>query len=76
MGPFSVATVRGLKVLTVHVMKTSTRGYTIYVTPLAYDRDAPRKQQMQQLLSAYLVELERIVKQYPTQWYNYFEFWT
>ena len=76
MGPFSVATMRGLEVVTVHVMKTSTRGYTIYVTPLTYDHEAPRRQQMQQLLDAYVAELERIVRMYPTQWYNYFEFWT
>ena len=58
------------------MMKTSTRGYTIYVTPLTYDHEAPRRQQMQQLLDAYVAELERIVRMYPTQWYNFFEFWT
>jgi len=24
---------------------------------------------------AYVAELERILKIYPAQWYNYFEFW-
>jgi len=75
MGPFSVATARGLHVLAINVMKTSTRGYTAYVTPLDYDREAPRKEQISQLHSLYVAELERIVRQYPTQWYNYFDFW-
>ncbi len=75
-GPFSIATLRGLNVLAVHVMKQSTRTYKIYVTPLCYNREAPRQQQIQELAQQYVAEVQRIVKLYPTQWYNYFEFWT
>ena len=75
MGPFSLATMRGLDVLAVNVMKSSWTQYTIYVTPLSYDKEAPRKRQTDQLLHAYIAELERLLKQYPTQWYNYFDFW-
>ena len=74
-GPFSVATMRGLNVLAVNVMKEGWTRYRIFVTPLDYDRSLPRKQQIAQLLDAYVNELERRVKQYPTQWYNFFEFW-
>ena len=75
LGPFSVATMRGLDVLAVNVMKDSLLGYKIYVTPLAYDKEASRQEQIRQLSSAYVAELEKRVRQYPTQWYNYFEFW-
>ena len=75
LGPFSVATMRGLDVLAVNVMKTGTKRYTIYVCPLAYDKDAPRQVQIRQLASAYVEELERVVRRYPEQWYNYFDFW-
>lgn len=75
LGPFSVATMRGLDVLAVNVMKDSLLGYKIYVTPLAYDKEASRQEQIRQLSSAYVAELEKRVWQYPTQWYNYFEFW-
>lgn len=75
IGPFSVATMRGLDVLAVNVMKTSLRGYKIYVTPLQYDKTATRQEQIRQLSQAYVSELERRVRQYPTQWYNYFEYW-
>jgi len=74
-GPFSVATMRGLNVLAVNVMKRTTRGYTIYVTPLCYDRQAPRSEQIAQLAHGYTAELERMLRKYPTQWYNYFDFW-
>lgn len=75
LGPFTVAALRGLDVLTVNVMKQNMKTYKIYVTPLHYDKQAPRKQQVQQLAEGYVAELERILHQYPTQWYNYFEFW-
>lgn len=75
LGPFSVATMRGLDVLAVNVMKDSLTSYKIYVTPLLYDKGATRQEQIKQLSSAYVAELEKRVRQYPTQWYNYFEFW-
>lgn len=75
LGPFSVATMRSLNVLAVNVMKVSLKSYKIYVTPLIYDKEASRQEQIRQLSEAYVAELEKRVREYPTQWYNYFEFW-
>lgn len=75
-GPFSVAAMRALEVLAVHVMKTSLCGYTVYVTPLDYDKSSPRPVQLRQLAEAYAAELQRMVSRYPEQWYNYFDFWS
>jgi predicted LPLAT superfamily acyltransferase len=75
LGPFSVATMHGYDVLAINVMKASLRSYKIYVTPLPYDKAATRQEQIRQLSMAYANELEKRVRQYPTQWYNYFEFW-
>ena len=74
-GPFSVAAMRGLDVITVNVMKTSVTGYTAFVAALGYDKEAPRKQQIQQLADGYAHELDGVLKKYPEQWYNYFDFW-
>ena len=74
-GPFSVAAMRGLDVLAVNVMKTGAKKYHIYVTPLHYDKQQLRKEQIRQLSQAYVAELEKRVLQYPTQWYNFFDFW-
>lgn len=74
-GPFSVATMRGLDVLAVNVMKTGLVKYRIYVTPLQYDKEAPRREQIRQLSQAYVAELEKRVLEYPEQWYNFFDFW-
>jgi len=70
-----VVAIRGIDVLTVNVMKTGTRRYKVYVTPLPYDKTAPRAKQIEEMAGNYIKELERIVSMYPTQWYNYFDFW-
>lgn len=75
LGPFSVATMRSLDVLAINVMKTSRRGYTAYVSPLAYDKEAPRREQMRQLAQSYANELEARIKQCPEQWFNFYDFW-
>ena len=74
-GPFSVAVIGGLDVVSIQVMKTSWRGYTIFVHSLAYDKAASRRQQVEELAQAYVDCLEKTVKRYPLQWYNYFDFW-
>ena len=75
-GPFSVATMNGFDALAVNVMKISAKRYKVYVTRLSYDTQAPRKQQMQQLANCYVEELERRVRQYPSQWFNFYDFWS
>lgn len=75
LGPFRVALSRGLDVLTIHVMKVSARSYRLYIVPLAYDKEAPKREQTEQLVSGYVAELQRRVCEYPEQWYNYFDFW-
>ncbi|MBQ9185133.1 MAG: lipid A biosynthesis acyltransferase [Bacteroidales bacterium] len=74
-GPFSVAAMRGLDVICVNVLKTAAKAYKICVTPLPYDRQAGRKTQLSQLAAGYSAEIERLVREYPGQWYNYFDFW-
>ena len=75
LGAFQVATTMQLDVLAVNVMKTATTTYTIYVTALEYDKHAKRGERSKQLAASYAKELERMVKMYPCQWYNFFEFW-
>ena len=75
LGAFQVAAMRRLDVLAVNVMKTGLTAYTVYVTALDYDKNARRAERAQQLANAYTKELERMVRRYPCQWYNFFEFW-
>lgn len=73
-GPFEVAAMRALNVLAVHVVKTSLRGYTIHVLPLRYDKSAPRRERALQLANAYTDTLEQMLRQWPDQWFNFYDF--
>ena len=75
MGPFQVVAMRTVDVLAVHVVKTASKCYKIIVTPLPYDKTAKRSQQIDEIADSYVREMERVVRNYPTQWYNYFDFW-
>lgn len=75
LGPFSVATIKEVDAIAVNVMKESTLKYKIYVSKLSYDKSKPRKEQMRDLCQSYVSELEKMVKQYPCQWFNFYDFW-
>ena len=75
LGPFQVVAIREIEALTVHVMKKSYNTYKIYITPLHYDKNSSRTNRLNELSKNYVKELERIIRLYPAQWYNYFDFW-
>ncbi len=74
-GPFSVTAMRGVEALAVNVMKAGTKKYRIHLARLDVDRTAPRRKVEEELCRAYVAELEKIVREYPLQWYNFFDFW-
>lgn len=75
LGPFRICTAIGAEALCISTMKTKRNQYTVYVKPLQYDKSASRNEQVKQLLHSYISELEQMVKRFPYQWYNYYEFW-
>lgn len=75
IGPFLTPTMRGLDAIAINVMKTSAKSYTIYFNKLEYDHTANRNEKIRQLAEKYTLELEKMLKQYPEQWYNFYEFW-
>lgn len=74
-GPFSLATTRGLPVVMVTAMKEKDGSYTAFMTPLYYDTTVSQCEQRQQLADAYTSEIERLLRIYPLQWFNYFDLW-
>jgi len=81
-GPFAMALTRGCPLLGVWVMKRDWHTYHIVIRDLGEaarqrpewaEAKKPARQQM--LADEYARQLEMVVRQYPTQWFNYFEFW-
>lgn len=75
LGPFATAVQKEVPALAVMVMKEGTRRYRAFVRPVECDTTLPRRQQMTAMAQNFATTLEEIVRHYPHQWYNYFEFW-
>ncbi|MCF4101643.1 lipid A biosynthesis acyltransferase [Gillisia sp. M10.2A] len=69
-GPFKLAVRNEIPVLFVHIMRERYFHYHFYARPYKKELGSPKE-----LLKAYLENLEEMVKKYPHQWYNYYDFW-
>ncbi|MEP0263953.1 lipid A biosynthesis acyltransferase [Dokdonia sp.] len=70
-GPFVIASRLKVPVLFVYVLKESTKHYHLYArTAHTKHRDAGA------LLEEFAKNLESMLKEYPLQWFNYFDFWS
>lgn len=77
MGPFATVIQRDVPTLVVLVVKTGTRSYHAVVKRLPMpEAHLPRKERITLLAQAYANELENVVRQYPEQWFNFFNIWT
>jgi len=79
IGPFLLATQLNVPVSFVYGMKTSSRHYHFSATKPVLNSIKMNKQEKyleaSSMLKQYVLSLEKIVKQYPTQWFNYYQFW-
>jgi len=70
MGPYLLASRLNMPVLFVYFMKGEKRHYDLYARTAQFKaRDA------EGLLREYTQSMEWILKKYPLQWFNYFDFW-
>lgn len=75
MGPFAMAAQRQVPMVAVFVMKAGVRRYKIRVEAIPVATGESRGEQMLSLCGAYAEILERNVRAYPHQWYNFYDFW-
>lgn len=69
-GPFALASRMGLPVSFVYGMKEETSKYHFYCTEPLTDTSSDKA-----IFKPYLEMLEKMVKTYPNQWYNFYPFW-
>jgi predicted LPLAT superfamily acyltransferase len=75
MGPFVLATTFKVPVSFVFAMKESRYHYHLFSSDLKEYGHKARKELMQEMLNDFVGEMQQKVKQYPVQWYNYYNFW-
>ncbi|SHF94718.1 hypothetical protein SAMN05444483_103341 [Salegentibacter echinorum] len=69
-GPFKLAARNKIPVLFVHIMREKNFHYHFYARP--YNS---KENNVENLLKAYLDNLEAMLRRYPHQWYNYYDYW-
>lgn len=76
-GPFMLAAQRDVPMVAVFVMKEGVRKYRVFVRQLGAESDpsSPSRIRAQAMAEAFAVCLENVVRQYPTQWFNFYDFW-
>ena len=74
LGPFAIAAQRDLAVLSIQVMKASVKKYHIFIEQLKNQGNTIREKAVD-LAQQYAAHIESVVRKYPEQWFNYYEFW-
>ncbi len=75
MGAFALAVSKNLPVLAVFVMKEGLRKYHAYVSIVDCNRQLGRQEQIVQMAQDYVGKIEGTLRRYPTQWFNFYDFW-
>ena len=78
-GPFYLAMKYGIPVSFVFAMKDGKSHYHFYATPPKHYQQpgnpARRDEMIKTIIQDYLDQVEQKFRQYPDQWFNYYNFW-
>jgi len=78
-GPLYLASKRGVPVSFVYTLKEGKKHYHFFASPpKVYPYPArikTRKDEIRLMLQDYVGSLEKMVRDYPLQWFNYYPFW-
>ena len=75
MGPFLLASTFKVPVSFVFAVKESKLHYHFFASEIKDYSTFAKNEIMQEMLNDYAAEMEKKVKQYPEQWFNYYNFW-
>ena len=75
MGPFLLASTFKVPVSYVFAVKESNLHYHLFASDIKDYAVVAKNEIMPQMLTEYVNEIEKKVKQYPEQWFNYYNFW-
>ncbi len=67
-GTFHIAKRYSLTSFSIHVVKVGMKSYKVIIEPVVGSS-------VEELLLSYVASVEKVLKQYPTQWFNFYEFW-
>jgi len=78
-GPFYMAMKFNVPVSFVFAMKESSKSYHFFASPPRYYRQEglqeKRDKTILAIIKEYICEMEKMIRRYPEQWFNYYNFW-
>ena len=78
-GPFYLAMKYNVPVSFVFAMKERKTHYHFYASPPEFYQQQgiqmKRDQTIHAIIKDYICELEKTIRKYPSQWFNYYNFW-
>ena len=76
-GPFMLAAQRSVAMVAVFVMKESVHRYRLFVKRIGekLDQALPSRVRAEAMANEFAANLENVVRMYPTQWFNFYDFW-
>ena len=78
LGPYLLAATKDVPIVSIFVMKESIYKYRIYLREVCIHEELATcgaKQKATMLAKDFVRHLEDIVRKYPNQWFNYYDFW-
>ncbi len=78
LGPYYIAAQFNVPVCFVSTMKETNSHYHFYATPpilISNENSKKKAEAIRNSATSYSVELEKKVRQYPLQWFNFYNFW-
>lgn len=76
MGPFALAVQKDVPIVAVFCMRGKWGVYNVYVLKITAAPGLPPRASMQDMAQKFAELLEAMVRLYPTQWFNYYDFWS
>lgn len=77
-GPYTVAALSGAPLICAFAMRERTYRYRFCAYPAehpAFTSRSTRRQLLRKWISLYVGRLESILREYPLQWHNFYDFW-
>lgn len=76
IGPFTMAAAFKVPVSFVFAFKESSTHYHLYGSkPVTFSAGENRGEKVDTLIETFVSNLEQVMKKYPEQWFNYYNFW-
>lgn len=77
LGPFMLAAQMNVEMIAIFVLKEKHLRYKTFVCPLSIDSSLYKnsRETAQALVAQYVLQMERILQDYPCQWFNFYDFW-